>query len=105
MITISLVLLLAVSSMSAPSPQLPPGIDAATCPNYPFCGAGPASASPQDAVSVKILTSSLKALKSVTIVASIQPPTFPLEIKLGIYKVLDPIYGIYDHDTPTINPD
>merc|ERR1712200_271486 len=49
MITISLVLLLAVSSMSAPSPQLPPGIDAATCPNYPFCGAGPAQASPQDA--------------------------------------------------------
>merc|ERR1719507_2116216 len=47
--TISLVLLLAVSSMSAPSPQLPPGIDPATCPNYPFCGAGPAPAAPQDA--------------------------------------------------------
>ena len=58
MITISLVLLLAVSSLSAPSPQLPPGIDAATCPNYPFCGAGPAQASPQDAVSFDTLTRS-----------------------------------------------
>ena len=41
MITIALVLsLLAVSSLAAP--QLPPGVDPAACPNYPFCGASPA---------------------------------------------------------------
>ena len=32
---------LVVVALAKPSPQLPPGITAAECPNYPFCGAGP----------------------------------------------------------------
>merc|ERR1712051_342353 len=40
MLSLTLVLLLAASSLSAP--QLPPGVDPVACPNYPFCGAGPA---------------------------------------------------------------
>merc|ERR1712066_660448 len=39
---LALLLLLAASTFSAP--QLPPGVDPAICPNYPFCGAGPAPA-------------------------------------------------------------
>ena len=36
-VVIVLFALLAVA-LAAPSPQLPPGISAAECPNYPFCG-------------------------------------------------------------------
>ena len=39
-VVIALFALLAVA-LAKPSPQLPPGITAAECPNYPFCGAGP----------------------------------------------------------------
>ena len=39
-IPVSISLLLAVTTFSAP--QLPPGVDPAACPNYPFCGASPA---------------------------------------------------------------
>ena len=35
--------LLAVA-LAKPSPQLPPGVNPAECPNYPFCGAGPTGA-------------------------------------------------------------
>ena len=41
--SIVLFALLAVA-LAKPSPQLPPGISAAECPNYPFCGAGPSVA-------------------------------------------------------------
>ena len=33
--------LLVLSSVSAFPQQLPPGIDAASCPNFPFCGPSP----------------------------------------------------------------
>ena len=40
--------LLALSALLAgqlqAAPQLPPGIDPAVCPNYPFCGPAPAGA-------------------------------------------------------------
>lgn len=31
-------------ALAKPSPQVPPGINPAECPNYPFCGAGPSAA-------------------------------------------------------------
>ena len=36
--------LLLVSTLAFP--QLPPGVDPASCPNYPFCGESPAPAAP-----------------------------------------------------------
>merc|ERR1711879_432457 len=33
-----------VSSVSAFPQQLPPGVDAASCPNFPFCGPSPTGA-------------------------------------------------------------
>ena len=35
---------LLVVALAKPAPQLPPGVDPASCPNYPFCGAGPSAA-------------------------------------------------------------
>ena len=37
-------LLAALVAAASSLPQLPPGVDPATCPNYPFCGEGPAGA-------------------------------------------------------------
>merc|ERR1711872_1042910 len=36
--------LCALASTIYSAPQLPPGIDAAACPNYPFCGPAPQAA-------------------------------------------------------------
>jgi hypothetical protein len=42
---VTIVMLVLVAYAAAkPAPQLPPGISAAECPNYPFCGAGPSAA-------------------------------------------------------------
>merc|ERR1712215_433807 len=38
---------LVASVLAAPKPQLPAGIDPATCPNFPFCGPSPAGAPAQ----------------------------------------------------------
>merc|ERR1711994_141323 len=37
-------LLLGAAGPAAGAPQLPPGINAAACPNYPFCGPSPQAA-------------------------------------------------------------
>ena len=37
-------LLLGAAGPAAGAPQLPPGINAAACPNYPFCGPSPQGA-------------------------------------------------------------
>ena len=50
-------LLAALVAAASSLPQLPPGVDPATCPNYPFCGEGPAGApSGQSAVYITIIT-------------------------------------------------
>merc|ERR1712179_108664 len=41
MLRIILISVFAATVLAAPKPQLPPGIDAASCPNYPFCGPSP----------------------------------------------------------------
>merc|ERR1712045_1038591 len=43
-VALSLSCLLVVSSVSAFPQQLPPGVDAASCPNFPFCGPSPTGA-------------------------------------------------------------
>merc|ERR1712055_73485 len=42
-----LITALVASVLGAPKPQLPPGIDPAICPNYPFCGPSPVGAPTQ----------------------------------------------------------
>ena len=42
---LSLSCLLVLSSVSA-FPQLPPGVDPVSCPNFPFCGPSPTGAAP-----------------------------------------------------------
>ena len=46
-------LLAALVAATSSLPQLPPGVDPAACPNYPFCGEGPAG---QSAVYITIIT-------------------------------------------------
>merc|ERR1712179_429838 len=41
MLRIILISVFAATVLAAPKPQLPPGIDAASYPNYPFCGPSP----------------------------------------------------------------
>merc|ERR1711964_311322 len=49
MIKLVLVLSLAMLGTRA-APQLPPGVNPATCPNYPFCGPAPQGAAAQPQV-------------------------------------------------------
>merc|ERR1712154_80554 len=44
LVALSLSCLLVLSSVSAFPQQLPPGVDAASCPNFPFCGPSPTGA-------------------------------------------------------------
>ena len=57
---VSLSCLLVLSSVSAFPQVLPPGIDAASCPNFPFCGPSPtgAGAAPSANTVVSIVTCS-----------------------------------------------
>ena len=53
-----LVVVLSLAMAIQAAPQLPPGINPAVCPNYPFCGPSPQAApgAPQSAVSINHAT-------------------------------------------------